>query len=102
MSLGSDWDDPLNIAGVQDFESDGGWVKGYGEGEREWGMRVEGHNSQASEEPIYLWEGLEAEPYILLKWDDEAVGYLDPRSQSFKQTIVDLAESVVAADGVRQ
>ena len=41
-------------------------------------------------------------PLDLLKWDDEAVGYLDPRSQSFKQTIVDLAESIVAADGVRQ
>lgn len=95
-------ENPLDIAGVQDFGSDGGWVKGYGDGAREWGMRVEGHNSQASEEPIYLWEGLEAEPYILLKWDDEAVGYLDPRSQSFKQTIVDLAESIVAADGVRK
>lgn len=101
-------ENPLDIAGVQDFESDGGWVKGYGDGVREWGMRVEGHNSQASKEAIYLLDGFETQqtggmaPSFIPQWDDEAVGYLDPRSQSFKQTIVDLAESIVAADGVRQ
>jgi hypothetical protein len=102
MSASDHPENPLGIAGVEDFESDGGWVKGYGDDGRDWGMRVEGHSSQASRDPLYLVDGLKKDSHIGIQWDDEAVGYLDPRSQSFKQTIVDLAESIVAADGVPQ
>ncbi|WP_268748009.1 hypothetical protein [Microbacterium sp. SA39] len=31
--------------------------------------------------------------------DNEAVGYLDPVSQSFKQTVVDLVEAMATAEG---
>jgi hypothetical protein len=39
---------------------------------------------------------------VFSPWDGEAGGYLDPRSQSFKQTVVDHAESIVAVDGARK
>lgn len=99
--------DPRNIAGTETFGSDGGWVLGYGDGDRDWGEKVEGHNSQASTEWFYLLDGFKTQqtggmsPSFIPQWDDEAVGYLDPRSQSFKQTVVDLVDSIVLSEGAR-
>ncbi|UPL14511.1 alpha/beta hydrolase [Microbacterium galbinum] len=99
--------DPRTIAGAETFGSDGGWVLGYGDGDRDWGERVEGHNSQASTEWFYLLDGFKTQqtggmsPSFIPQWDDEAVGYLDPRSQSFKQTVVDLVDSIVLSEGAR-
>jgi hypothetical protein len=109
VDLSAHADDPRDIAGAEIFSSDGGWVKGYGEGDGELGLRVEGHNSQASTEWYYRVEGVEAVPMYPLPaplvfpvLDDEAVGYLDPRSQSFKQTVMDLVESILLAEGVHR
>jgi hypothetical protein len=88
--------DPRTIAGVQEFSADGGFVSGYGSGDGEYGERTEGHNSQASTEWYYLIDGVESSPTgdPVLVMDDESVGYLDPRSQSFKQTVMDLADAL--------
>ncbi|MFJ2367748.1 alpha/beta hydrolase [Microbacterium sp. NPDC087665] len=88
--------DPRTIAGVETFSSDGGFVSGYGSGDGEHGERTEGHNSQASTEWYYLIDGFEVTPTgdAIPVMDDEAVGYLDPRSQSFKQTVMDLAAAL--------
>ncbi|MFK0402388.1 alpha/beta hydrolase [Microbacterium sp. NPDC090225] len=101
--------DPRTVAGAEEFSSDGGGVDGYGSGEGEWGMRVEGHNSQASTEWYYRIDGVVVVPpspivpgpMLLPLLDDEAIGYLDPRSESFKRTVVELADAIVLADGVR-
>ncbi len=101
--------DPRTVAGAERFSSDGGWVDGYGSGEGEWGMRVEGHNPQVSTEWYYRIDGVVVVPFspippgplILPLLDDEAIGYLDRRSESFKRTVVELADAIVSADGVR-
>lgn len=91
-------DDPRDIASADVFDSDGGEVTDYYSGES--GERVEGHNSQASTEWMYRIDGLEVIPTpeggaVTLVWDDEAVGYLDPRSQAYKQSVVDLAQAAI-------
>lgn len=93
--------DPRTIPGVQEFSADGGFVSGYGSGDGEYGERTEGHNSQASTEWYYLIDGIGSSPTgdPVLVMDDEAVGYLDPRSQSFKQTVMDLVEALDLEDG---
>lgn len=93
--------DPRTITGVDVFDSDGGLVEGYSDAPGgNYGERTEGHNSQASTEWYYLIDGWQPVPsgagypsYSVIV-DDEAVGYLDPRSQSFKQTVMDLVAAL--------
>ncbi|MFS0853445.1 alpha/beta hydrolase [Microbacterium sp. 179-I 3D4 NHS] len=86
----------------QIFSSNGGWVEDYRSPEGERGERTEGHNSQRSEELIYLLETeREVAPGVTLPiyhWDEEAVGYLDPVSQSYKQAIVDHVKAILAGE----
>ncbi|WP_404442028.1 alpha/beta hydrolase [Microbacterium marinum] len=94
--------DPRDIAEADVFGSDGGEVDDYLGGE--FGERVEGHNSQGSTEWVYRIDGLEVVPTpeggaVTLVWDDEAVGYLDPRSQAYKQSVVDLANAAIDHGG---
>lgn len=99
--------DPDDIPEVKSFSSAAGPVWGVDEnGERTLvghGERTEGHNSQRSDEWYYRYEGTRTdhithEPSIV--WDDEAVGYLDPASRSFRQTVQELADSIQRrADG---
>ncbi|MDQ0644678.1 alpha/beta hydrolase [Microbacterium murale] len=95
--------DPREIDGVEVFSADGGWVPGYGDGTGEHGERTEGHNSQRSTEWYYRFDGFEpsltGDPVPVM--DDEAVGYLDPMSQSFKQTIIDLVDAAAAQEAVQ-
>ncbi|KJQ53394.1 hypothetical protein RS85_02911 [Microbacterium sp. SA39] len=65
------------------------------------GERTEGHNSQRSTQWYYLIDGAESTPMgdPVPVMDNEAVGYLDPVSQSFKQTVVDLVEAMATAEG---
>ena len=99
--------DPREIGGAQEFSADGGWVPGYGEGAGEHGERTEGHNSQRSTEWYYLVDGWQSQrtgsgaPTLTPMMDDEAVGYLDPVSQSFKQTVVDLVDAAMAEESAR-
>ncbi|MGV2982177.1 alpha/beta hydrolase [Microbacterium sp. AGC85] len=99
--------DPREIGGVHEFSADGGWVPGYGEGTGEHGERTEGHNSQRSTEWIYRVDGWQSQPSgfgsprLTPVMDDEAVGYLDPVSQSFKQTVIDLVDAAMAGESTR-
>lgn len=93
--------DPRTIYGVDEFGSDGGVVDGYSDTPGgNYGERTEGHNSQASTEWYYLVEDLQGTPTstgvptYTFTMDDESVGYLDPRSQSFKQTVMDLLHAL--------
>lgn len=97
--------DPRTITGVDVFGSDGEEVAGYSDVPGgNYGERTEGHNSQASTEWYYLIDGWQPVPSstgfpaygVIL--DDEAVGYLDPRSQSFKQTVMDLVAALESGD----
>ena len=89
--------DPRTIPGVVEFPADGGYVSGYGSGE--YGERVEGHNSQRSTEWYYLIDGWESDLWgnLVPIMDDESIGYLDPRSQSYKEFVVDLKAAAEAA-----
>lgn len=97
--------DPRTIPGVDVFDSDGGIVAGYSDVPGgSYGERTEGHNSQASTEWYYLIDGWQPVPsgagypsYSVIV-DDEAVGYLDPRSQSFKQTVMDLVAALKSGE----
>ena len=98
---------PIEIKGVEEFGSDGGMVAGYGYGPgSEYGERTEGHNSQASTEWYYLFDGFDslASPQgsvLVPVVDDEAVGYLDPASQSFKQSVMGLVAAIESMEGSR-
>lgn len=92
--------DPRTIEGVQVFSSDGGLVAGFGDGEQ--GARTGGHGShggQAWYDPLLnmqaetLWDG---SVMFSLSSDPEAAGYLDPRSQSYKQSVVDMVTALIA------
>lgn len=85
--------DPRTVPGVTAFSADGGYVGGDGAGV--WGDRTEGHNSQESTEWYYLFDGFETgiDGSVVPIWDDASTGYLDPSSQSFKQTVLDLAHA---------
>lgn len=90
--------DPRTIPGVVEFSSDGGFVSDYGPGDGEYGERVEGHNSQRSTEWYYLFDGWTMDPTgnPVPVMDDESIGYLDPRSQSFKEFVMDLTAAAEA------
>jgi hypothetical protein len=90
--------DPRTIPGVVEFSSDGGFVADYGPGDGEYGERVEGHNSQRSTEWYYLFDGWTMDPTgnPVPIMDDESIGYLDPRSQSFKEFVMDLTAAAEA------
>lgn len=77
------------------FSSNGGWVEDYHSPEGERGERTEGHNSQRSTEKIYLLDFTRLNR-LEIGIDDEAVGYLDPASQSYKQAIVDHVAAILA------
>jgi len=95
--------DPREIDGVNVFSADGGWVPGYGDGSGEHGERTEGHNAQRSTEWYYRVDGFESSPTgdPIPIMDDESVGYLDPVSQSFKQTVVDLVDAAAVPEAAR-
>lgn len=77
------------------FSSNGGWVEDFHTPEGEDGERTEGHNSQRSTEKIYLLDFTRLNR-LEIGVDDEAVGYLDPASQSYKQSIVDHVGGILA------
>lgn len=79
----------------QIFSSNGGWVEDFRTPEGEHGERTEGHNSQRSTEKIYLLDFTRVNRFEI-GVDDEAVGYLDPASQSYKQSIVDHVGGILA------
>lgn len=79
----------------QMFSSNGGWVEDFHTPEGEHGERTEGHNSQRSTEKIYLLDFTRVNRFEI-GVDDEAVGYLDPASQSYKQSIVDHVGGILA------
>lgn len=91
--------DPRTLPGVEEFSSDGGPVPGFSDiPDENVGLRTEGHNSQASTEWFYTIEGIglvdtPKGPVPSILYDDEAVGYLDPRAQAFRQMVVDLARA---------
>lgn len=99
--------DPRDIANADVIDADGGFVAGFNGGEQ--GERTEGHNSQSSTEWLYTFEGLEYLPPppgaetggFIPVWDDDAVGYLDPRSQAYKQSIVDLTLALLQREESR-
>lgn len=93
--------DPADIDGVRNFSSEGGIIhdkpRGNGPVVTERGLATDGHNAQRSSLPYYrvnpgqlllspVWAALHP-------WEAPAVGYLDPDSQSFKQSVVDIAHA---------
>ncbi|MFK0403249.1 alpha/beta hydrolase [Microbacterium sp. NPDC090225] len=92
--------DPADIDGVRNFSSEGGLVGDVGNGEpviTARGDRTDGHNSQRSNLPYYRAHPLQVlvDPIgaLLSPWQAPAVGYLDPDSQSFRQSVVDIAHT---------
>lgn len=94
--------DPADIDGVRNFSSEGGIVHdkpaGDGAAITERGLATDGHNAQRSNLFYYrvnpgqlllspLWSAVQP-------WEAPSVGYLDPESQSFKQSVVDIAHAV--------
>lgn len=96
--------DPADIPLVRNFSSEGGLVGDPGCGEpviTARGAATDGHNSQRSDLPYYRMNPLQMfiDPggALLNPWRPPAVGYLDPASQSFKQSVVGIADSVVTS-----
>ncbi|MFK3835241.1 hypothetical protein [Microbacterium sp. NPDC087868] len=90
-----------HIDGVRNFSSEGGIVhdkpRGNGPEVTERGFATDGHNAQRSSLPYYR-----VNPGQLLlspvwaashPWEAPAVGYLDTDSQSFEQSVVDVAHA---------
>lgn len=94
--------DPLDIPGVKEVGANGGLVGDIGSGDEpvitSRGERVDGHNSQRSELPYYRINPLQTmiSPLwsAVAPWDPAAVGYLDPASESFRQTVVEMADAI--------
>jgi hypothetical protein len=93
--------DPARIPGTQTFSSDGGVV---GDSESDEpaivtrGAATGGHNVQRSDLPFYRIDPaqlvLSPVGALLQPWDPPSVGYLDPASQSFRQSVMDIADGV--------
>ena len=87
--------DPRDIPGVTSFSAEGGFVAGYGAGTGEYGKPTEGHNAQNSSEMLFWgideWVSIPG-GFPVPVYDTDSTGYLDPSSQSFKQTVIDLAD----------
>lgn len=93
--------DPADIGGVRNFSSEGGIVhdkpRGDGPVLTERGLATDGHNAQRSDLPYYRVNPaqLALSPIwaVLQPSEAPAIGYLDPESQSFRQSVVDIARA---------
>ena len=95
--------DPRTIDGVEEFSAEGGWVAGFGSGAGEYGERVQGHNAQHSTAFLDMYKGFDrvpsqTDPHSYLMFTESSVGYLDPLSESYKHTVVGLADSLVGPE----
>lgn len=85
---------PADLPGVDVFGSDGGPVDGYLGPGGGTGLPTQGHNEGASTNLLYRVHRINPLFGGLLTMPGDSVGYLDPRSQSFKQAVADFAERV--------
>jgi hypothetical protein len=96
---------PLDVQGIHSFSSEGGEVRLPGGGSVH-GEQVGGHNTRLSDSWLYRIEAVEpirgryAIPSITL--GDDSVGYLDPNSRSFRQTVIDLADELISSTRVER
>lgn len=94
--------DPLDMAGVSEVGANGGLVGDLGSGDEPVitarGERTDGHNSQRSELPFYRMNPLQVlvDPggAIFHPWDPPSVGYLDAEAESFRRTVLGMADSI--------
>jgi hypothetical protein len=86
--------DPGVLGFVEKLGSDGGVVTDYitDSGKPPLGLPTQGHNAGASTDPLYRVH--RRDPWELLTFPEESVGYMDPRAQSFLQAVAEFAERV--------
>jgi hypothetical protein len=87
---------PADLPGVDVFGSDGGPVDGFLGAGGDTGLPTQGHNEGASTNLLYRVHRVDPLHVAiggigggLLTMPGDSVGYLDPRSQSFKQAVAD-------------